>query len=332
MSIPVRLLAVVAALALAHASPARAFENEYFYTFNQSPLVQIHGLPAIGAARVLAPGERGLLIAYEVANSLINETRGQETLLLDGESERLTLRLGYSPWPGYELGLELPYVSYDGGFLDSFIENWHATFGLPGGDRDEFRRDRLIFNYRRGAEILLDLSTPVSGPGDIRLTGAKQLRLDPRRTDVALRASLKLPTGEADELRGSGAADLALWLVAGCGAERCTDLSWQAGGGLLWLGEGEVLSDQQNHLVVFGSAGAQWRALPTIAFKAQFNAHTAFYRETDLTPLGDPPIQLVLGGTWRFSPRAALDLGVTEDLLVHTAPDVSLLVAVRTLF
>lgn len=330
---PARLHAVaLALLALVLASAASATEDELFYTFNQSPLVQIYGLPAMGSAVVLAPGQRRFQVAYEIANTLIAENRRDEFLVLDGESRRLTMRFAFSPRPGTELGLEVPYVSYDGGFLDSFIENWHNAFGLPNGDRDRFPQDSLTYYYRRGSEALVDITTPASGIGDVRLTGAHQLVIDPRASNVTLRASLKLPSGDAEELLGSGAADLAVWLVAGCGRERCGDVGWQAGGGVLWLGKGELLPDQQYRLVAFGSAGAEWRALPAIALKAQLNAHTPFYSQTDLTPLGDVSIQVVLGGTWTVSRRLALDLGVTEDLLVHTAPDVSFLVALRTYF
>lgn len=328
-----RSLTVLSLLALLYLPTAPAVEGELFYTFNQSPLVQIYGLPAIGSAVVLEPEQRRVQIAHEIANTLILETRGSEALLLDGESSRTTIRAAFSPRAGFELGIELPYVSYDGGFLDSFIENWHEAFGLPNGDRDKFGKDQLTFFYRRGPEVLVDLTSPVSGIGDVRLTAAHQLARDPAGTPVALRASVKLATGEADDLRGSGAADLAVWVVAGCGRERCAgDLGWQAGGGVLWLGKGEVLPEQQNRLVAFGSAGLEWRALRSIAFKAQVNGHTAFYGQTDVTPLGDPSIQVVLGGTWSLTERTALDLGVTEDLLVHTAPDVSFLVALRTYF
>lgn len=330
---PIRFLPVLLLLAVVRPPVASAIEDETFYTFNQSPLIQIYGLPAIGSAVVLEPGRRRFQLAYEVANTLIVETRGSEMMLLDGESRRMTLRLGYSPRPDIELGVELPYVSYSGGFLDSFIESWHDAFGLPNGDRDKFRQDQLTYYYRRGPDVLLDLATPVSGPGDVRLTGARQLARNADGTNLALRASLKLPTGEPDELRGSGATDLAVWFVSGCGRNRCPgDFGWQAGAGVLWLGKGEVLPDQQNRLVAVGSTALEWRALPSIALKAQLNAHTPFYGQSDLTPLEDPSLQVVLGGTWRFSPRAALDLGVTEDLLVHTAPDVSFLVALRTHF
>lgn len=330
---PLRLLPVLLLLAVCYAPVASAIENETFYTFNQSPLIQVYGLPAIGSAVVLEPGRRRFQIAYEVANTLIVEKRGSEMMLLDGESRRMTLRFGYSPRPGTEIGIDLPYVSYSGGFLDSFIQNWHEAFGLPDGERDKVPQDALTYYYRRGQDVLVDIATPASGPGDVRLTGARQLALNPDVANLALHASLKLPTGEPDELRGSGAADLAVWFVSGCGRNRCPgDFGWQAGAGVLWLGKGEVLPDQQNRLVAIGSTAVEWRALPSIAFKAQLNAHTPFYGQTDLTPLGDPSIQVVLGGTWSFSPRAALDLAVSEDLLVHTAPDVSFLVALRSYF
>jgi hypothetical protein len=86
--------------------------------------------------------------------------------------------------------------------------------------------------------------------------------------------------------------------------------------------EGDVLPDQQRSVAGFGALGAGWSPARWIAFKVQANWHTAFYKDSDLRELNAASVQLTVGGTLAFSETILLDVGVTEDLVVKTAPDV----------
>jgi hypothetical protein len=55
--------------------------------------------------------------------------------------------------------------------------------------------------------------------------------------------------------------------------------------------------------------------------KLQLDGHTAFY-DSDLRQLGDFSTQLVMGGTLGLPWDLLLDLAVSEDSTVTTAPDV----------
>jgi hypothetical protein len=94
------------------------------------------------------------------------------------------------------------------------------------------------------------------------------------------------------------------------------------GGGILGMTKGNVLPDQQQNVVAFGSLGAGWHPLAWLTLKVQFDGHTAFYKDSDLVELSAGSVQIVMGGTLHFSDRTALDIGVSEDLVVKTAPDV----------
>ncbi len=86
--------------------------------------------------------------------------------------------------------------------------------------------------------------------------------------------------------------------------------------------DGQILRDQQRHWVGFGGLGVGWSPLRWLALKIQTNAHTPFYSDSDLRELNAVSAQLTVGGTLAFSDRTTLDLGVTEDIIVATAPDV----------
>lgn len=311
--------------ALGSAAPELPFD-----TANQGLLIQLHGLPAIGAARPLAPAVTRVDLSYEAANHLLAKTRANESLYLDGETHRTTLKLVRGFNGNREIGIEIPYVDHDGGFLDSFIENWHDFFGLPQNGRDRMPHDKLLYNYRRDGVDRILHTQPTAGLGDVRLTAGQVVGRD---TDTMLRASLKLPTGDDAELRGSGATDVALWLSTGCRTVECAGAwSWYGGGGLLWMDRGKVLPELQRRLVGFGSAGLHWRALEQVTLGVQLDAHTPFYDDSKLKPLSGASAQLVLGGWWRMHPQHALEIAVVEDVVVDTAPDVVIRIGLHSWF
>ena len=100
---------------------------------------------------------------------------------------------------------------------------------------------------------------------------------------------------------------------------------------MLWLGHGDVLPEQQRRWVGFGTIGVSWQALPALALKTQIDAHTAFYR-SELASLSITAAQLQLGGTWSLSPANAIDVAISEDIVVNTSPDVVFNLAWRSQF
>ncbi|HEX9811692.1 MAG TPA: DUF3187 family protein [Burkholderiales bacterium] len=300
-------------------------------TFNQSPLAQIYGLPTPDAARVLNRGQYQARVSLEAANNFLSVTSANESLELDGETHRASVVFKTATANG-EWGIEIPYLSHSGGSLDDFIDDWHQFLGLPRGGRENAPVGRLQFIYTRDGVDRLRVTDASSGIGDIRLlAGWKQPDRD--TTDRTLRASLKLPTGNAAQLHGSGAADFALWLSAACAIRSCGGtVAWNAHAGALLLGRGDVLSEQQRRLVAFGGGGLAYRPWQPTVFKAELRAHSPFYRGTSLKPLGVSSFQLILGGTLIVGEDVAVDIGVTEDIRSETAPDVSLLLSIRANF
>lgn len=290
------------------------------YSFNQSPLIQIYGLPALGESRVLAPSQENLALRLQIANNFAGESNSSESVSLDGETHRLTLAWSQGLAGGMEWGFELPYLTHNGGFLDHAIERWHDTFGLPQGGRTDLPRNRIDYRYTRNGVNLLGLTHSVSGLGDVRLLAGKQLETDKTfGGQLALRASLKLPTGESDELLGSGSTDLALWLSAATPLSAAWGL--YGGGGILLMTEGKVLPEQHRHQVGFGTVGLSWKLSPHFAFNGQLDAHSPFYEDSDLSPLSAFAVQGLVGLNWELSPRRFLEFSVSEDFVANASPD-----------
>jgi hypothetical protein len=294
-----------------------------FFSFNQSPVIQLHGLPAIDNAAILSQGRVRYRLLHDLASHYTFAHTATENLLFDGETNRTTLVYTRGIGSGWEWGLQLPYIRYDGGWLDDFIVDWHDTFGLPQGGRDSAPRDRLHFLYQRHGVTQLSLDQAVAGPGDARLTaGWRWPSSDPRQR-MAVRASLSLPSGDSDELRGSGAMDLALWLVADRQYRWWdTPATVFGGGGVLLLGDGEVLAQQQRPAALFGSIGAGAQVLPWMTLKLQADFHGPLYDRSQLTEINATSAQLLMGGDLQLGKQLRLALMVGEDIIVHASPDV----------
>ena len=326
------LILAIAAVPVAASSAAPVDPAVPFGTTNQNPLAAIYGLPAAGAAKVLTPGRTAVELRADIASVCSRDDRSEENVLLDGESYRFTLVLQQGLGERFEVGLEVPYVMHREGFLDSFISDWHDFFHLPQGERDDMPRDRLAYRYIKDSRTEVDLDDETEGFGDLRLTGAWQVWRregdDPQA--LALRASLKLPTGDEDRLLGSGSTDLALWL-SGSQAFRGGSLGLFGAAGALLMSDGDVLADQQRHAVAFGTLGGGWRPLPRLALKAQVDGQTSYYSDSELRELSDS-LQLAFGGTVGLTETLTLDIAIVEDIAVATAPDIVFHLALRQTF
>lgn len=323
-----RLAAILFALLLpAAVCLAADMEITPFRTVNQSPLVQIFGLPAESSALVTPPGRMAVTFTQDIASDYTVSRTRNEQITLDGESYRWTLSARYGLSDRFEAGIAIPYLLFGGGFLDGFIVDWHNAFGLPQGGRDSAPKNRINFSYVKDGLRKLDVRPSGSGVGDISLTGALQLLDDhdiSARDSLALRAAIKLPTGASSSLRGSGSADASLSL---CGSmNNFTEWGslglFGSAGGLAMI-RGDVLPDQQNNLAGFGTFGLGWGPAEWISFKLQLNAHTSLYRGSGLAELSRNSAMLVVGGALKLPGGCLLDIGVSEDIAVATAPDVS---------
>ncbi|MBI3546949.1 MAG: DUF3187 family protein [Gammaproteobacteria bacterium] len=302
---------------------ASVSETRPLYSFNQSPLIQIYGLPALGEARVLAHNQSNLALRMQIANNFTGARSNVELLNLDGEMHRLSLEWRQGLGGGMEWGAELPYVSYTGGFLDSTIERFHKATGLPQGGRENVALNQIDFHYARNGVDLVNLDHSASGPGDLRLFAAKQLDVNKIFSDfdAALRISLKLPTGNEKELLGSGSTDLALWLSA---ARTQGGNAWNpyGGAGVLLMSETKVLPSLQRKYVGFGTLGVSHKFFPQLAFNLQVDGHSPFYEGSSYRQLSAYSAQGLAGASWEISRRQFLEFSVSEDIITNTSPDV----------
>lgn len=307
-------LLLVAPLAAAGPFPGR----------DLNPLLAGFGLPSALPAR-LANDSWSVAADLNWASTSLVQRAGTEQLIADAETREARVTIGRSWSSGFAAQLELPYRYTGGGVLDDAIDSWHDLFDLPAGARSTMPTDRIRIVYQRAGATLVDIDSPVSGLADASLDFGYSLR-STTATAVAAWLSVKLPTGDAARLTGTGATDVSL-AIAG---EQQLGEDWSVFGqaGVTWLGDGERLAALQSDLVWNGFAGVGWRAWRGLQLKAQLDAHSAVFEDSDLDFLG-AALVLTVGGDYRFESGWRLDVAVSEDIAVESASDVVFLFGLR---
>jgi hypothetical protein len=315
---------VAAAGALVCLVSAASAPAEPLLTRNQHPLVTLYGLPMPLAARLPESGSGRLGATLNWSNIATTDSTDQASYTLDGEAFEVRLRAEHALGGDFTVQGELAWRQTSGGSLDSLVESWHDLFGLPNGSRDRLPEDALLIEYRSGESALLRVDAESSGLADLPLAFGYQLIASDQGA-VATWLTVKLPTGKATDLTGSGAVDVALSLAG----ERQVSERWQLFGqaNVAWLGEGDVLADQQQDFAGSLLAGTTWKAWRGLELTAQLEANTAVM-DTG-TDLDGDAVVLTLGGRYTTDAGWAFDFGFSEDLQIDASPDIVFVLGVR---
>jgi hypothetical protein len=294
---------------------------EPLHVRNLNPLVAVFGLPAWDTVPI---GTR-FGVTAEVANHYRFSVRGNEVLMLDGETVRTNLALTHGFASGWSLGVEVPYYRVGGGVLDDLIDGWHSAFDMPDGGRNFRPEGEFLYRFGERTAPSFLLTEPQSGIGDTQL---KFARLIGRDQGFVVQATVKLPTGDEDMLAGSGSGDWALTLLRTrplLARQRAAGYYW--GVGFVRAGDPDLIIFKEHTWVPTGIVGGGWQVLPKWGLKGQLDVHGAFY-DSPLEEIGETAIQATVGAWRRMGQRGTLELAVVEDLAVSTSPDVVVQAAV----
>lgn len=317
-----RNLLVLAALfpSAAHCEPLLAR--------NQNPLLMPYGLPGPLPARLPAAGTGTFAASLNWSNSASLDSTASHDFTLDGESRELRLRLAHSIDGDFAVMASVPWRHLSGGALDGFIEDWHEIFGLPDGSRHRLPEDELLIAYVEDGDTLLRLDSSSSGLADPTVGVGYQLAAGDRH-EVATWLTVKLPVGEAGELLGSGAADVAMSVAARTQLAAAWEMFGQVDA--VWLGQGDILPDYQENHALAALVGISWTAWRGLDLTVQVNANSRVF-DVPIDGLSGDAIVLGYGGSYRTRGGWRIDVGMNEDIEVETSPDATFHLAVQHAF
>jgi hypothetical protein len=292
---------------------------------NAGALARPFALPVLGSTGVLAPGGSETQVTLDFTNEYVSEGQGDcanECITLDGETARLRFSHRRSLGAGWDFTAALPVLMQGGGFLDSWIQDWHGWFGLPNGNREFAANNQYRYRYVRNNVTLLDVTDPGNCVGDLELGVGRALG-----KASALRGMVKAPTHGSQDLCGGeyGGAlwlDAALPLPSGWGGYFAVGYSLNA--------RGEILSSMQKREVPFGGIGLLVPLTTNVKASLQVHANGPLYEGSELSPLRKAGVPLTLGLQFRTGARGRIDIGFQEDPSVSGSPDFAFYMAVTS--
>jgi hypothetical protein len=255
------------------------------------------------------------------------ESPAQRAFLVDGESATLDVEWRRGVRPGLDLGLRLALHARGGGALDGLIDAFHRVFaftGMDDGDRPAFRADAFRVVGRREDGQAFAWTRRGVGLGALELQARRRLGAGSPRSATALVARVALPGGTHAFRAGGVAAGVQLVATRPLGARAFAHVGLGASAG------GAARLDGVGYTRARGAlfAALERRVGGRVSLLLQSDVATRLVRGVERYPgrhwLAHAGAVIDLG------PRAALELGLTENLIdQQSTPDLGVHAALR---
>lgn len=215
------------------------------------------------------------------------------TLDLDMEYWRIGLNFDYGLTENLEVGMEVPFVHFNGGFLDAFIQSFHKFFGLPNGGRGQVPNNRFSYSFEANDSFLMNFSKADLGIGDITFHIKNQLTgEDDDYPDLAWFADIKIPSGKKSRGFGSGAPDLGLGVALDASYKR---LHGHFNCGYFVLGGSDLIDGYMRNQMFAYTVAGEITILPTWSGIVQLNGSTPLLEGTSYDSWNGVPLDLIVG-------------------------------------
>jgi len=247
-------------------------------------------------------------------------------VFLDMELARIALRGKVGIGHNTELELELPFLHFNGGYFDSWIQSFHKAFGFPNGGRGNFPNGMFRYRVIQNGRTIYNVKRQPIGLSDL-IVGVKQNLVNEGKLMPAMawRFRFKFPTGSQQKGMGSGGSDFALTYLAEKSFKRWhfyTNIDYMVVSGVDWF------EDLYNKMVLAWLLAVEFSVSQPVSLLVQVQSSSPLNSGLGMSKWNGWPMDLVIGakGThkkllwgndfyWQFS--------FTEDLIT-TGPSVDL--------
>lgn len=303
-----------------------------FQTHNQSPLAHFFGIPTNPGGSTLKKNTFYFGNYFNIANNATSAQINEEAIYFDGEMYRNELFLSYGLFSMLEVGITIPVVKHSSGVMDSFISNWHEAFNLPGKSRSFMPSYSLNYFFMEEKEIVFEMKESKLSIGDISISLGTPIYKGVKH-EIAFRFFVKLPTGNKENLIGSGTSDFGLQVTGILNPlPKKKQVSLFYSCGYLRIGNGAMLASKITRNVGFGSFGLAYNINNKWYLKSQLDFHSGLYEKSYTIQLGKSSVQLVMGLDYFVKKKLGLSVSFVEDIIVNSSPDFGLQLGVSHIF
>ena len=304
------------------ASPAVPFEGP-FPIRNQFPLYRVLNPPSLEKASL----EDSFSADFSYASVYTVQSSSAWSIAADMEVAELDFRFRKSFNDSFELGIDIPIISFNSGFMDSFLNDYHSAFGFPDYGRSERPLNTFLYEVRRNGVLIIKGDTG-TGIGDIRLTAKKTL-LKSDSAAVTFFADLELPTGDASRGFGNGSLDAGAAILV---EKRIGEKVMVYGNaGIVFPGKLRAEETLKLNASPYAGLGVEAAVWSHVSLLGQVMFQKSPFPKTGIGSLDRPSALLSLGGRYAWE-KNSLDFAFTEDPNTAGAPDVSFTLSFKRRF
>jgi hypothetical protein len=275
------------------------------------------------AAQTQAQGKLALSVISQYSNSFENGFSDTQSVVIDAELWRNSVVTRYGLTPRSDIEMEIPVMYATSGFLDAIIEGYHEFFGFPDGGREKRERyDYEVEVFSDGHEAYT-LEGNHLGLGDIPIIYTHQF-LDEQDAwaSLAVRLGIELPTGSESKGFGNGKVDVGGGVLA-----QHTGGRWTTTGAVDYVYAGNAsafaAADVNPAPQFDGQLGLEYRWNDVSSLLGGLVLDLPVTHDIDLKEIDKPILSLDLGVAWDVAERSQLFLGLTEDVIAESGPDIT---------
>ncbi len=310
---------------------ASVFALEYYPHFGpiasrtQNPLYLLFLNSTPEAPQTLEKGKFQFSVEETVSNLLEQKTSSSGFLVnLDMELYRTAFNFSYGFYKNFEVGIQIPFLTFNGGFLDGFLQGYHRTFGFPSGGRDRVSNGKFTYLIANQGNTLYSVNPSTFGLSDLEIYLKHQILSETKKKPaLSFRLTWKIPTGVQSRGLGSGSQDVDMNLSLEKSYKR---LHSYTNVGYLVMGPFEPLSAFQQQVAVTFTQALEFNITHIASIIAQIQGNSPIFAGTGNPRLDLIPLDLVIGfkGT---GPRKSgwekfrWEFAFTEDP-IHDGPSV----------
>jgi hypothetical protein len=192
-------------------------------TRTQHPLALLFPGMTPRRATTVAPGESEALVT--LAYSSLFEVNGKsgDRVAFDGELARGSVRIRHGLDAEDDLEIEIAAIYGTSGFMDDFVQAFHAWTRFADGGRSEADDDQYSMFLRKGGERIFAVEEDQVSLADLPIVWTRRIRHESEGGPaLALRTCVELPTGSLERGSGNEEVDLAAGMLAEKSFGGCT--------------------------------------------------------------------------------------------------------------
>jgi len=292
----------------------------------------VRNFQALDQLVLAMPGDRAaalkkgdLDVRLEVANtaSIARDQEEQADVTMKFETVRTGLFLRYGLTDRLEIGAEVPgYHRYRGFMEEPIIGVERGTTGISPA-RKALRETAYAFNIANGGRTLFHGTKGATGLGDISFYGKYQLLKETSTLPaLSFRVGVKAPTGDTDQIFGSGHPDAGIGLAL----DKTFATGWILYANLNGVFPTGQIAGLDLQPVMSGLVAVEYLWTNNFSITAQFDYYSPPFHGTGTRVLDKGVTESAIGISYRVLPSLLWQLYGVEnlDFITGSAADFTL--------